>query len=104
MQVSYAVRMALWQYRSDADLTHACDPIAREHCGDLLTSVDESGTVVGAVGQCLLTMEPARVVSSECRRLVVLAGKEGGHSGGQVDASELEATLERLKQVRRGTA
>ncbi|CAI7919345.1 unnamed protein product, partial [Closterium sp. NIES-53] len=104
-EVSYAVRMALFQYHKGAALTQPCDTAVEELCNTgsaaaATTPVKEiNGAVIGVYGQCLVSQKRQRL-PEECRTLVKLVAKEGAYVGGTVDQNKLEETLMKLKAVR----
>ncbi|CAI7837449.1 unnamed protein product, partial [Closterium sp. NIES-53] len=108
-EVSYAVRMALFQYHKGAALTQPCDTAVEELCNTgsaaaATTPVKEiNGAVIGVYGQCLVSQKRQRL-PEECRRLVKLVAKEGAYVGGTVDQNKLEETLMKLKALHEAAA
>ncbi|CAI5481570.1 unnamed protein product, partial [Closterium sp. Yama58-4] len=108
-EVSYAVRMALFQYHKGAALTQPCDTAVEELCNTgsaaaATTPVKEiNGAVIGVYGQCLVSQKRQRL-PEECRTLVKLVAKEGAYVGGNVDQNKLEETLNKLKALQEAAA
>eukprot|EP00475_Leptophrys_vorax_P034698 TRINITY_DN5634_c2_g2_i3.p1 TRINITY_DN5634_c2_g2~~TRINITY_DN5634_c2_g2_i3.p1 ORF type:complete len:518 (-),score=31.75 TRINITY_DN5634_c2_g2_i3:238-1623(-) len=106
-EVSYLVRMSLWVYHPGNDLSRPCDADVASRCGNATSGtavepgvvVDGSHLVLGAVGQCLTDLPLAKILSDECKQLVGVVGLAGGHVGGMVDESRLDATLNQLAQL-----
>ncbi|GJP37078.1 hypothetical protein CLOM_g21523 [Closterium sp. NIES-68] len=106
-EVSYAVRMALFQYHKGAELTQPCDQAVEELCNTgtaASTPVKEiNGAVIGVYGQCLVSQKRNRL-PEDCRTLVKLVAKEGAYVGGTIDQNKLEETLAKLKELQEAAA
>eukprot|EP00850_Spirogloea_muscicola_P000097 SM000001S04499 [mRNA] locus=s1:550290:556763:- [translate_table: standard] len=95
-EVSYAVRMALFQYLAGADLTKQCDGDVDKYCPSHPAST--GNVVVGYYGQCLSTLN-ATVLNPECYKLVRLANRKGLFVGGKQDSAELQKEIDKLKNL-----
>eukprot|EP00897_Mesotaenium_endlicherianum_P000593 jgi/Mesen1/10534/ME000083S10041 len=96
-EVSYAVRMALWQYKEGAELTQSCDKNVKELC----TTEDAkpiNGAVIGSYGQCLIGQKWSKL-DPGCKVLVKVSAKEGAYVGGQLDDTKLAETLAKIAEV-----
>ena len=68
-EISRALRMALWQFRSGAALTEACDSDVEQFC-----AAEQQKKTVGAVGRCLAkALSDAKPLSDGCKKLVTFA-------------------------------
>eukprot|EP00270_Netrium_digitus_P010393 TRINITY_DN3221_c1_g1_i5.p1 TRINITY_DN3221_c1_g1~~TRINITY_DN3221_c1_g1_i5.p1 ORF type:complete len:932 (-),score=260.15 TRINITY_DN3221_c1_g1_i5:314-3109(-) len=96
-EVSYAVRMALWQYKKGAELTQPCDGDVEKKCHE-----DEakniSGVVIGHYGQCLVQQKQS-TLDPGCKVLVKVANKDGGYVGGKIDEAKLAETLSKIAEL-----
>ncbi|CAI7772384.1 unnamed protein product [Closterium sp. NIES-54] len=99
-EVSYVVRMALFQYHRAAYLTSSCDDAVDSIClvGSTPKPKEINGAVIGVFGQCLLSAQPDKL-SEGCRALVQVAGKEGAYVKGGLDQAKLDEALAKLKEV-----
>ncbi|CAI7856614.1 unnamed protein product [Closterium sp. NIES-53] len=99
-EVSYVVRMALFQYHRAAYLTSSCDDAVDSIClvGSTPKPKEINGAVIGVFGQCLLSAQPDKL-SEGCRALVQVAGKEGAYVKGGLDQAKLDEALAKLKEL-----
>lgn len=68
-EIGRALRMALWQYRSGAALTEACDADVEQFCAP-----EQTKKTIGAVGRCLAkSMADNKPLSEGCKKLVTFA-------------------------------
>eukprot|EP00271_Cylindrocystis_brebissonii_P009749 TRINITY_DN2493_c0_g1_i1.p1 TRINITY_DN2493_c0_g1~~TRINITY_DN2493_c0_g1_i1.p1 ORF type:complete len:1041 (-),score=222.27 TRINITY_DN2493_c0_g1_i1:278-3400(-) len=99
-EVSYAVRMALWQYAKGADLTQACDPVLESpavqlSCPTVADAQPINGAVIAVYGQCLL-QQKLKDLPKECKKLVKVVLKNSAHVGGKIDEGKLQETIDKL--------
>lgn len=101
-EVSRAVRDALWQYKTGAPLTTACDDDVTQHCG-----AENGGTSLtepGAAGRCLARrIAEAQEVSEPCAMLVRLAAPSDPKKLFD-DSMTTAAVVSRLEQVQQTAA
>lgn len=105
-EVAYAVRMALFQYKDNSDLTATCDADVGRYCkGEEAKGL--GGFVIGVYGQCLTDVyTKKRSMNAGCAELVRLAsttpeflnaapGPGGGGASANVEAlGRLVASLQ----------
>ncbi|CAM6095965.1 unnamed protein product [Calypogeia fissa] len=98
-EVEYAVRMALFQYKFDSNLTFPCDEVVKKSC-DPNEAKPIEGVVIGTYGQCLIT-QGRRTLNPDCRLLVRVATKNGAFAflNGNTTNAELAAALLKYKEL-----
>lgn len=97
VQVSYAVRSALFQYHLGADLTSSCDSEVTAKCqSDEVKEIE--GTVIGTYAQCLMRPN-LTALNEECRKLVKVMAKKGDHISGKINDEQLQDALQKLAAV-----
>eukprot|EP00850_Spirogloea_muscicola_P014522 SM000105S13867 [mRNA] locus=s105:179263:185692:- [translate_table: standard] len=96
-EVSYAVRMALWQYKKGASLTEACDADVERTCSSE-DAKEINGAVIALYGQCLLSQEQSKL-DEGCKQLVTVVKKDGAYVGGVIDQQQLQETLDKLHEL-----
>ena len=95
--MSYAVRMALWQYTKASALTQECDQTVATHC-ESEDAKPIRGAVIGVYGQCLLGHK-FEDSTAGCSALINVAAKEGAYVGGKLDEQTLAERLDKLTAV-----
>ena len=95
--MSYAVRMALWQYTKTSALTQECDQTVAAHC-ESEDAKPIKGAVIGVYGQCLLGHK-FEDSAPGCTALINVAAKEGAYVGGKLDDLTLAERLDKLTAV-----
>eukprot|EP00271_Cylindrocystis_brebissonii_P000507 TRINITY_DN1061_c0_g3_i1.p1 TRINITY_DN1061_c0_g3~~TRINITY_DN1061_c0_g3_i1.p1 ORF type:complete len:958 (-),score=202.65 TRINITY_DN1061_c0_g3_i1:1362-4235(-) len=98
-EVSYAVRMALWQYTKGAELTAPCDPVLEDPAIAASCALEDAkpinGAVIAVYGQCLLSQKLPEL-PKDCKKLVKVVLRNSAHVGGKFDDSKLQETIDKL--------